>query len=226
MPRPRRRTPRLSSSLLFLPAVVLAYALLAAPEGRTDPVDRRFAQSLPSGKDEGRVLTPERAVTCSQPLPATESADSPTTFALVNTTRFRVSDHFKEDLSSGAEVRITWLGATFLRRFAAKIEYVPEGSALRSHTLHTPANDSRIIDELGRGHETRLADLWCLLKIHAGGDSGILLVNATPNVFYVRDVSGELDAVDVVWGGAGWEIGASAINGDRVWPAGIRVLSR
>jgi hypothetical protein len=73
--------------------------------------------------------------------------------------------------------------------------------------------------------ETRLADLWCLLKSQANGETGVL-VNAVPNVFYVRDYTGILGAIDVVWGGAGWEIGASPADGDRQWPSGTRVLSR
>lgn len=225
MPRPRRRTP-CRPSLLLPSAAFLAYALLVAPEARPDPADGLFAQSVPARKDSAKVLRHERAASCPQPSPAAESLDPPTTAALAEIKTFRVGDHFREDFTSRAEVRITWLGATFLRRFAAKIEDAAGAGVLQSHILHAPAPDSRIIDELGDEHETRLADLWCLLKIQAGGESGILLVNARPNVFYMRDVSGELGAVDIVWGGAGWEIGASAINGDRVWPAGIRVLSR
>jgi hypothetical protein len=67
---------------------------------------------------------------------------------------------------------------------------------------------------------------WCLLKLQANGEDGALQTNAFPNIFFVRDVTGVLGAVDALWAGAGWEIGASPVEGQREWPSGSRVIAR
>jgi hypothetical protein len=92
--------------------------------------------------------------------------------------------------------------------------------------LRSPSNDRAIIAELGGGHETNLADVWCLLRRQAKGEDGALQTNSVPNIFFVRDSAGELGVVDSVWGGAGWEIGASPVGDKRIWSPGARVISR
>jgi hypothetical protein len=187
----------------------------------------RIVQAEKTGRarDPLRLIHGERA-TCSRPAPVAEPLDPPTTSALTGASKFSAGEHFRENVAPGAEVGITWLGATFMRRFAIKIEDTVGPTTIQFHTLLRPSRDQHIIHELDDRHETRLGDVWCLLKRQSNGEAGTLLVNAVPNIFYVRDGSGELGAVDAVWGGAGWEIGASPVDGDRLWPAGARVLSR
>ena len=64
------------------------------------------------------------------------------------------------------------------------------------------------------------------LERQAHGQDGPLRTDARPNVFYVRDVQNVLWAVDVVWGGAGWEIGASPLDDRRLWDAPVNVIAR
>jgi hypothetical protein len=75
-------------------------------------------------------------------------------------------------------------------------------------------------------YETRLADIWCLLKLQPNGESGALSTNATSNLFFVRDAVGVLGVVDVLWSGVGWEIGASPLTRHRSWSSGRQVITR
>ena len=170
------------------------------------------------------ILGPGTTASCVQPATPSEAADPSVTAAISR--KFIASQRFREDTSSAAEVRISWLGATFMRRFAAKIEDDANGVARQVHALSKPSTNNQIIAELHDRQETQLADLWCFLKLQAGGGKGVLQTGALPNIFFVRDVTGELGAVDAVWGGAGWEIGASPMASQRQWPSGANVIAR
>lgn len=172
------------------------------------------------------ALVPGPRVTCSRHRAPAEPFDPPTTSALPHDEKFAAGRHFKENISSVAEVRISWLGATFMRRFAVKVEDDTVDVRLRIHVLSRSSSDTQIIAELDDRHETKLADLWCLLKLQASGQDGALQTSAAPNIFFVRDAAGVLGVVDAIWGGAGWEIGASQVEGQPRWPAGSHVISR
>lgn len=172
------------------------------------------------------ALVPGPRVTCSRQRAPAEPFDPPTTSALPHDEKFVAGRHFKENISSAAEVRISWLGATFMRRFAVKVEDDTVDVTLQTHALRRPSSDTQIIAELDDRHETKLADLWCLLKLQSSGQGGALQINAAPNIFFVRDAAGVLGAVDAIWAGAGWEIGASEVEGQRRWPTGSQVISR
>jgi hypothetical protein len=73
----------------------------------------------------------------------------------------------------------------------------------------TSANDHASL------RSSNLADVWCLLRRQANGEDGALQTNSVPTIFFVRDGTGELGVVDLVWGGAGWEIGASPVGDKR-----------
>ena len=59
-----------------------------------------------------------------------------------------VGEHFKENLSPVAEARISWLGATFMRRFAVKIEDGPGDVTLQTYALNRSSSNLQIIAEL------------------------------------------------------------------------------
>ncbi|MES5486334.1 hypothetical protein QMZ05_26560 [Bradyrhizobium sp. INPA03-11B] len=141
------------------------------------------------------------------------------------TDAFIARDHFKEDITSTARVKMAWLGATFVRQFAAKVEGV-DATPLQTYILQSSANIDELVGELGARDEAKLVDIWCLLRLQANGESGALQTTSLPNMFFVRDGTGALAVIDVVWGGAGWEIGASPIESRRTWPRGTRVFSR
>jgi hypothetical protein len=165
-------------------------------------------------------------VSCSPHGAPAEPADIPATSALPHTEKFIAGEHFRQNISPAAEARISWLGAAFASRFAAKIEDDPDDVTLQTYALNRASSNIEIIGELDDHLETKLSDLWCLLKLQAGGEDGALQTNAVPNIFFVRDAAGVLGAVDAIWAGAGWEIGASPLEGQRQWPSGSRVISR
>lgn len=216
---------------LLYSSIVLAILTSSNDRAAIAPVARAetakvWTQDGARGESRHRSLLRGGRTSCPLPPVLAEPLDPPTTSAVAGIRQFRAGEHFKENIAPSAEVRILWIGSSFMHRYAVKTENAAVHAAVRFHTLQKPSRDSDVIEELGDRHEIRLADLWCLLKSQANGEAGILLVNAVPNVFYVRDGAGVLGAVDAVWGGAGWEIGASPADGDRQWPSGTRVLSR
>jgi hypothetical protein len=178
-----------------------------------------------SGSAGSGLTVPLLRMECSLHRKAGEPIDPPSTSAIHQTEQFVAREHFKEDIAPAADVKVSWLGASFVRRFAIKVEAAGITS-LQTYFLRSPSNDRDIIAELGNAHETSLADVWCLLRQQAKGEEGALQTNSVPNIFFVRDGAGELGVVDAVWGGAGWEIGASPVGDKRTWAPGTRVISR
>lgn len=173
------------------------------------------------------------ALAVASPLAGQEGAAPPPdlleitgTVTVSGADRFVAREHFVERLDSGAEVRISWLGADFKKRFLDKIEEHVDPAQLGVHRLRRAAPDTPIIAAIGERHETTLSHVWNALKQQPKGEPGALLTDSTPNVFFVRDARGVLWAVDLVWGGAGWEIGASAVDDRRPWRAGRQIISR
>jgi hypothetical protein len=171
------------------------------------------------------TLSASSAVSCSLRASPVEPFDPPSTSSLLPQDRFLARLYFKEDISASANVKISWLGARFSQRYVVKVETEATDVTVQSYTLNRPSNDDEIIAELSGRHETKLADVWCLLQRHARGQGGGLRSSEAPNLFFVRDASGELGVVDVIWGGAGWEIGASEVGAPRRWPSGSHVVA-
>jgi hypothetical protein len=169
-------------------------------------------------------LVPRARIECSLKRKPGEPLDPPSTAAIPHAESFIASEHFKEDITPTAPVKISWLGATFARRFAVKVE-AADDTSLQTHVLNNPSNSGQILGELGARAESKLADIWCLLRLQANGESGALQTSSAPNLFFVRDGAGDLGVVDALWGGAGWEIGASPVGNQRAWTSGTRVFS-
>lgn len=148
------------------------------------------------------------------------------TVAVGGMQRFVAAQNFRESTARDAPVKIVWLGRNFRRHFLRKIEEHVRPTEIGIHRLRRSARDGAIIADIGERHETRLAHLWRLLMRQPNGERGPLATNAVPNVFYIRDTGGALWAVDAVWSGAGWEIGASAIDDPRPWGSGRQIMSR
>jgi hypothetical protein len=122
-------------------------------------------------------------------------------------------------------VKISWLGATFKQRFVSRIEDAGARATLQAFGIPGPARAAEIAAALGDRRETRLGEFWCLLARQPNGESGLLLTTSVPNLFFIHDGGGVLWTVDALWGGAGWEIGASSIDGDHQWPAGVQAIA-
>lgn len=177
-----------------------------------------------AGGGSSALLVPQAKIECSLKRKPGEPLDPPSTAAIPHSESFLASEHFKEDIAPTAPVKISWLGATFARRFAAKVE-TTDDTLLQAYVLKYPSSAAAVLGELGARAESKLADVWCLLKLQANGESGELQISSAPNIFFVRDAMGELGVVDALWGGAGWEIGASPVGSRRAWTVGTRVFS-
>lgn len=218
------------------PSLILGVALLllsverAWSDGRlADPHPARAPQAparetAVNGQD---LLASRGVVQCAASRDPSDPDDPATTSAIPRADRFVARDNFKEAVTASAAVRIAWLGAMFRQRFLSKIEERAGGGAiLRRFVLRRSSQSAEIVAELNIHHETHLADAWCLLSRQPNGEPGTLLIDAVPNAFYIRDADDVLRAVDAVWGGAGWEIGASAIDGPHRWPPDSQVIAR
>lgn len=142
------------------------------------------------------------------------------------TPRFVAARHFRESIAHGARAKILWIGRNFRRHFLDKVEENVRPTEIGIHRLRRSAHDPSIIAGIGERFETQLAHVWWMLSRQPNGENGALALRGVPNVFYVRAASGTLWAIDVVWSGAGWEIGASAIDDPRPWGAGRQIMSR
>lgn len=140
--------------------------------------------------------------------------------------RFVAAQHFRESVAREARVKVLWIGRNFRQHFLGKTEVNVRPTEIGIHRLRRSARDPSIIAGIGERHETRLAHVWWMLSRQPNGQTGALALHGVPNVFYVRAVDGTLWAIDVVWSGAGWEIGASAIDDPRPWGAGRQIMSR
>lgn len=145
---------------------------------------------------------------------------------LPGTARFVAAQHFRESVARDARVKILWIGRNFRRNFLGKVEENIRPTEIGIHRLRRAARDTSIIAAIGERYETRLAHLWRLLARQPNGEDGPLTTRGVPNVFYIRAATGRLWAVDAVWSGAGWEIGASTIDDARPWGAGRQIISR
>ena len=215
-------------------SIICATLFLLSVEGPRSDASPIRSQSLPTTEATAdriavtdlNALISQGEVRCPAIERSSEPADPPTTSGLPMVRQFVASEHFKETASSNGEVNISWLGARFRQRFLPKVEPDDGGANLRTFVLRKPSRDAEVIAELSIPDDTTLGDLWCLLSLQPNGESGTLLTNAVPNVFYIRDIDGNLGAVDAVWGGAGWEIGASSLDAPTQWLTGRRIISR
>ena len=139
--------------------------------------------------------------------------------------QFITKDHFVEDVTDTARVKISLLSHNFKSWFLDKTEAPAAEATLRYSKLVKSSTDGPILAGLD-SPETTLSHIFWLMEQQKNGKKGVLLVNGYANVFYVRDVNGTLRAVDVRWLGGGWGVRADSFAGPRGWREGRQVFSR
>jgi hypothetical protein len=144
------------------------------------------------------------------------------------TEKFIAREKFVINTSRKANVLISFLGDNFNKWFIGKEEDPIAGQILRYGKLRKNSVDGPIITELGgeAKAETTLSELFHLMDIQWKGQKGILLTNGSANIFYIKDVSGVLRAVNVRWNGDGWHVGAYSVENPDEWREGRLVFSR
>lgn len=140
--------------------------------------------------------------------------------------KFITRDRFVMNTEHNAPVKIVSVGRNFLEWFLGKIEEPATETILHYARLAHVSVDGPIIVELGDIAETTLSQIYALMKRQRNGEDGVLLNKDYQNIFYVRDVNLALHPVSVGWGGDGWFVGASSVEGSRSWNSGDRVFSR
>jgi len=135
---------------------------------------------------------------------------------------------FKKD---SKEVRFYGFSNNFMNWFLKGEGLVEKPSIackLRYTDITQDSLDDPIIEELGGKTEVRttLSQIHSLLlKQPQGKKEGVLLTNGYANIFYVKDLEGELRAVYVLWRGGGWGVNAVSVEYPDGWYAGDRVFS-
>jgi len=141
------------------------------------------------------------------------------------TEKFVVAKHFKDGTTDGVTCSI-W--SYFKSWFHAKVEDPTSAVTLRCHQLPRSSPDGPIIAELGGEDkvETTMSAIWALLKRQSKGQAGMLLVNGCKNIFYVRDCSGVLRAVEVYCRDGSWHVCVYSVASPDCWCVGSQVFSR
>ncbi len=125
-----------------------------------------------------------------------------------------------------AQAKISWIGSNFQEWFLGKTEEPLAETTLRYAKFVRQSLDGPILAELGDKAETMLAQVYAFMARQPNGEEGVLLTNGWGNIFYVRDVNGELRAVSVYWYGDGWGVDASSVTYPDGWSGEHRVFSR
>ena len=148
--------------------------------------------------------------------------------AFPGATNFVAKDHFVKDTSDTATVKILDLGSNFTTWFIGKVEAKVAPSTIGYGKLLQWAKGTVILAFLGgeTKAETSLAEIFHLMSLQANGGVSVLLTNGLANIFFVRDVSGVLRVVRVLWSGGGWYLGAFEASRASGWGDGVQVFSR
>jgi hypothetical protein len=139
--------------------------------------------------------------------------------------QFFAAEHLRQWQPVG-RLQITWIGSNFEKHLLGKVEGHAPARELDVYKLKQFAHGNAIVKDIGGSVEVTLHDVWVLLKRQSHGENGLLRTDARPNVFFVRGSRGRLWAVDAVWGGAGWEIGASRLDNPRLWNRDVNIIAR
>ncbi len=141
--------------------------------------------------------------------------------------QFIAADHFKAGQTINGVKYHSSFGDNFNLHFLPKIEENVQAVDLQVHRLLRNSKDLGIRTEIGEDkEETNLAHLHHLLTLQGNGEKGVLLTNGYANIFYIRDMDGNLWAVGASWDDGGWDLGAYSVEYPNDWDAGRQVFSR
>lgn len=176
---------------------------------------RRPCWTPNGGSEAGTTAKPKR--TLLQPIG--------TIVVSATSEKFETSKRF---VAGNKPVKISIVWDDFQRWFGDKVEDPIGETTLGYVELKRNSRDKPIIAELGGEEkaETTLAEIFSLMSNQPNGEDGVLLTNGYANIFYVKDVSGVLRAVDVGWRDGGWFVSAFSVVRPDVWFGGFRIFSR
>jgi hypothetical protein len=181
------------------------------------------------GIHDGQVIAKPAVVAKSTPKPKLSLLEPISTITVSATSvKFVAKDKFKLRKDGGI---CSYLGDNFCKWFLSgngKTEDPISEQTLRYAKLRKSSVDVQIIKELGgeEKSEATLTEVFFLMEKQANGEKGVLLTNGYANIFYVKDSSGVLRAVRVLWDDDGWHVTAFEVSRPDSWDAGRQVFSR
>lgn len=104
------------------------------------------------------------------------------------------------------KVKMSSHDLSFERYFLEKTEEPGAETKLRCARLTRPSGDDVILQELGDAAEVKLSQVFSLIARQPNGKKGALLTSGSRNIFYARDVHGNLRPVCVFWNVLGWSV--------------------
>ena len=138
--------------------------------------------------------------------------------------RFVARGAFGPDNPAGVKF---WLNENFKNNFLGKVEEGVPAAELAVQTLTKASRDSLIMDELGDKKETFLSYLYELTSCQPRGEKGDLSIDWV-YIFYIRDATGVIWAVDASWNSdfREWYVLADPVSSPVVWRSGPQVVSQ
>lgn len=128
-----------------------------------------------------------------------------------------------KDIFKPRQHNIEWVSSDFQDWFGEmEVEETVDTAPLTFKKLERDMLDKEILEEW-KPAEVTLADVLVTMKTN-----GNMLKDGWANLFYVKDITGELRTVYVGWrsGSRGWLVSAYSVS-DRIWwGAGSQVFSR
>lgn len=153
------------------------------------------------------------------------------TITFPGSTIFVTSENFVINTSEDASVKISYLGKNFPLWFLDKVENNIPPSTITYSKLIRNANDIEILADIGseKNAELFLAEMLYLMSLQPKGENGVLLNDGGVNFFYIKDASGVLRTIRLLWQEGGWGIHAIRPLDPQnlpVWNTGSQVFYR
>lgn len=144
---------------------------------------------------------------------------------------FVAKDKFIGDEESDEPIKIGNICFNFNKRFLdgkGKTEKPFRGSTLRCSKLWQLTPNAVVISELNGKvcAETSLTEMFAVMLHQGLGQSAGSLLLDWWNVFYIRDMRGELCAVGIRWSEKGWNITTNTTKAPGSWGADTQIFSR
>lgn len=153
------------------------------------------------------------------------------TVTFPGTVKFAASENFVINTLESAPIKISYLGKNFPVWFGEKVENDLPPSTLTYSKLMQDSNDTEILGAISNkeNEDVFLCEMFYLMSKQPNGEEGILLNDGGVNFFYIKDVSGVLRTIRLLWQDGGWGIHAIRPLDPQnlpVWNEGSQVFYR
>lgn len=147
----------------------------------------------------------------------------------ISTTKFIAGEKFVVCTDAEAQVRIASIMGSFYDGFlTGDVRGLSEQQTLCCSKLLQTSSSELILATLGGENEAEvtLEEMYCPMVEQGSRESNTVLSRELTNLFFIRDVSGILQAVKLLWMGNGWGICSHAIDNQSNFVPFCRVFSR